>query len=257
MRRLALVLTLLGLATATPALAQSGQTMPGHSMPSGSAQTGTAAGGGHDMSPLYFFLRANRLDYGASQAGARASWDVDARAGTDENRIMLKTEGQYLGGKGENAEVQVLYDRPITEFFDFQVGMRQLFVPIGRTYFAIGVQGILPWFIDTEATIFVSTKGQPSARVKAAVDWAWTGQIYSRPSIELNAYGSDDPQAHTYAGMGTMRLALQTRYQVTDQFAPYVELGWEKAFGQTGNALRQSGERSDTAYAVVGLRLLY
>lgn len=252
MRRTVRIISFLcvaGAAIPVQAQAQSAHTMPDAppaSMPAG-----------HEATPMYYFFRANRLDYGASQAGARASWDIDARVGTDENRLMLKTEGQYVRGKGENAEVQLLYDRPITEFFDFQVGVRQLFVPVGRTYFAIGVQGILPWFIDTEATLFVSSKGQATARVKAAMDWAWTGQIYSRPSIELNAYSSDDPQAGTYAGMGTMKLALQTRYQVTSQVAPYVEIGWEKAFGQTGNALRQAGERSDAAYAVVGVRLLY
>ena len=140
--------------TALPVQAQSGHTMPGApsaSMPSGSE---------HETAPMYYFFRANRLDYGASQAGARASWDIDVRVGTDENRLMLKTEGQYVRGKGENAEVQLLYDRPITEFFDFQIGVRQLFVPVGRTYLAVGVQGMLPWFIDTDATLFVSSKGQ-------------------------------------------------------------------------------------------------
>lgn len=252
MKQVTWIIGLLGmLGAAPPVLAQSGHPMPAAT--SGAMPTGS----GHETAPLYYSFRANRLDYGASQGGARASWDIDARVGTDENRLMFKSEGQYIRGRGENAEVQLLYDRPVSEFFDFQVGLRQLFVPVGRTYFAIGVQGILPWFIDTEATLFVSSKGQPSGRVKAAMDWAWTGSIYSRPSIELNAYGSNDPQAGSYAGMGTMKLALQTRYQVTSQVAPYVEIGWEKAFGQTGSAMRQDGERSDAAYAVVGVRLLY
>jgi copper resistance protein B len=242
-----------GLVAGTPALAQS----PHHAAGATGGKLTMNMGGEHDTAPVYYFLRANRLDYGASQAGARGSWDIDARIGTDEHRLVLKTEGEYVRGKGENAEVQLLYSTPLTDFFDFQIGARQRFVPVGRSYFAIGVQGVLPWFIDTEATIFISNKGQPSARIKAEIDLPWTGTIYSRPSIELNAYGSDDRQAGDYAGLGTVKLAVQTRYQMTRQLAPYVEIGWEKAFGQTANAMRHDGERTDNAYAVVGIRLLY
>ena len=245
--------SVVSLTMAAPALGQSTHPM---GEVAGSTRS-MASGDDHSSAPIYYFFRTNRLDYGASQGGARASWDIDARIGTDEHRLVLKSEGQYVRGKGENAEVQLLYATPISEFFDFQVGARQLFVPVGRSYFAMGVQGVLPWFINTEATLFVSDRGQPSARVKAEVDVPWTGRIYSRPFVEVNAYGSDDRQAGTYAGVGTVKLALQTRYQVTRQIAPYIEIGWEKSLGQTGNAARRAGERTENAYSVVGLRLLY
>lgn len=211
----------------------------------------------HSSAPLYYFFRANRLDYGASQEGPRGTWDIDARVGTDEHRLVLKSEGEYIKGKGQGAEVQLLYSKPISEFWDLQVGGRQSFLPIGRSYFALGVQGMLPGFIDTEATLFVSSKGQASARLKAEMDLPWTGQIYSRPSVELNAYASDDPAARTYSGIGSVKLAIQTRYQMTRQVAPYVELGWERSLGRTAMAVRAGGERVENAYAVIGLRLLY
>jgi copper resistance protein B len=238
---------------AAPAVAQAPHRQ---AAPAGGALT-MNMGNEHASAPLYYFVRANRLDYGASRGGARGSWDIDARIGTDEHRLVLKTEGEYVRGRGEHVDLQALYSTPLSEFFDFQIGARQLFVPVGRSYFAVGVQGVLPWFIDTEATLFISSKGQPSARLKAEIDLPWTGTIYSRPSIELNAYGADDRQVGGYAGVGTVKLALQTRYQMTRQLAPYVEIGWEKVLGQTGAVARRNGERTDDAYAVVGIRLLY
>ena len=232
---------------------QSQHSMPGMAKPPASQ----ASAGEHEAAPIYFFFRANRLDYGASQLGARGSWDIDARAGTDEHRLVLKSEGDYIRGKGQVADLQLLYSTPINEFFDFQVGARQVFAPAPRSYFAIGVQGLAPGFIETEATLFVSEKGQVSARVRAELDLAWTGRIYSRPSIELEAHASDDRKVGTYAGMGTMKLALQTRYQITRTLAPYIEIGWEKEFGRAASIRRQSGERSENAYAVLGIRLLY
>lgn len=247
---------LFGTIWAEPALAQPLHSQMGHSQPQDTAGA-PFPGGGHDRAPFYYFFRANQLDYGPSQGGGRGSWDIDARIGTDQHRLVLKSEGTYVRGKGDEAEIQLLYATPLTEFLDVQVGARQSYLPVGRSYLAAGVQGLLPWFIDTEATFFLSTLGQPSARLKAEIDLPWTGWIISRPSIEVNAYGSDDRRAGTYAGIGSVKLALQTRYQMTAQIAPYVEIGWEKSVGQTGAAARQEGERIENAYSVVGLRLLY
>lgn len=246
-------LTAIGIAGAGAAVAQ-----PAHhgASPPAGPQT-MQMDGDHASSPMHYFLRANRLDYGASRNGARGAWDIDARIGTDEHRVVLKSEGEYVRGKGENAEVQLLYATPMTEFLDFQVGVRQSFIPVGRSYVAVGIQGVLPWFIDTEATLFLSNKGQASARVKAEIDLPWTARLVSRPSFELNAFGSDDRQAGAYSGLGTVKLALQTRYQVTRQIAPYVEIGWEQALGQTATAYRRDGEPTANAYSVVGIRLLY
>ena len=279
MRLSLLIASVVGLAFTAPAVGQSDHSMPGmattpqpdlsmpgmttppqseHSMAGmPTPPPSQASAGGREAAPIYFFFRANRFDYGASQLGARGSWDIDARVGTDEHRLVLKSEGDYIRGKGKAADLQLLYSTPIGEFWDFQVGARQLFAPAARSYFAIGVQGLAPGFIETEATLFVSEKGQVSARVRAELDLAWTGRIYSRPSIEFEAHASDDRKVGTYAGMGTMKLALQTRYQITRAVAPYIETGWEKEFGRAARIAQQSGERSDNAYAVLGIRLLY
>lgn len=247
------------LIVAAVALALTGQTFaqPAHPMNGAAAPVTTGAASEHESAPIYWFFRFNRLDYGASQLGGRGSWDIDARIGTDEHRLFLTSEGEYVRGKGEHAEMQLFYSTPITDFLDFQVGVRQRFIPVGRSYLAIGVWGTLPGFIETEATLYVSNKGQLSARFKAEVELAWTGQIITRPRVELNAYASDDTQVGTYAGIGSVTLAINTRYQLTPRMAPYVEIGWDKALGLSGVVARQSGERAENAYAVVGVRLLY
>lgn len=259
MRGLTLAGALIGLAIAGQARAQSMPAMPAHPTadPTAVAIASTTMNGEHESAPVYYFVRTNRLDYGPSQAGQRLSWDIDARIGTDEHRLVLKSEGQALKGLTKEADLQLLYSRPISEFFDVQAGVRRLFGPTDRNYFALGVQGTAPYFFDTEATLFVSDKGQVSARLKADLDLAWTSTIYSRPSVELNAYGSDDRAAETYAGIGSVKFALQTRYQLSKQVAPYLEIGWERLLGQTGQQAERGGERAENAYAVLGVRLMY
>jgi copper resistance protein B len=213
-------------------------------------------GGEHERAPVYSLVRLNNLDFGGSSAGQRTFWDFNARVGTDENRVSLKSEGTAIRGRTRDADVQLLYDRPISDFFDFQVGVRHVLEPANRTYFAVGVEGVAQYFFDTEATLFVSEKGQVSARVKGGLDIAITRTIYTKPALELDLYAANDRRTDQYTG-GLSRLSLQTRYEVTRQFTPYVEVGWERIFGQNGAQARRRGEGIDNLYAVVGLRLWY
>lgn len=233
-----------------------------HRMPAGDAagrQAGQqpAMAGEHDSPPLYYFIRVNNLDYGPARRGPQASWDVNARFGTDDYRMVLKSEGEVVKGRTKEAEVQVLFDTPISEFFNFQAGWRRVLVPVNRNFFAIGIEGLAPNFIDTEATIFISEKGGASFRIKGGIDIPVATNIFTKPSIEANLYGSDDRALGTYAGLGSVKLALQTRYEITRQFAPYVEIGWERLLGRTGSVARATGDRFENAYAVVGIRVWY
>lgn len=258
MRMLRLLATLgLGLPGAAFAQMQMDPAQTERTDPKGKRQLASdIQGGEHDRAPIYSLVRLNNLDFGGSSAGQRGFWDFNARVGTDENRITFKSEGTTIRGRTKEADVQLLYDRPISEYFDLQVGVRRVLEPGSRTYFAIGVEGVAQYFFDTEATLFVSEKGQLSARVKGALDLAVTRSVYTRPALELDLYAANDRRTDQYTG-GLSRLSLQTRYEVTRQFAPYVELGWERSFGRNGANARLNGDSIDNLYAVVGLRLWY
>jgi copper resistance protein B len=230
-------------------------------MPGGAPEARAHHGGphphAHAQAPTYFFARANRLDFGPSRGGARMSWDLDGRWGTDDHRLVARTEGTILRGRGKESEAQLLYSRPIDEFWDIEFGLRQTFSPAARSHAALALRGTLPGFIEAEAALFVGQTGQASARIKAEADIAWTPTLISRPMIELSAYASDDSRMETRAGIGRLRAAAQTRYQLTRTLAPYVELGWEKDVGRTGALARARDERGENTYAVAGVRLLY
>jgi copper resistance protein B len=216
-----------------------------------------AMAGEHESPPVYYFIRVNNLDYGLARRGPQASWDVNARIGTDDYRLVLKSEGEAVRGRTKDAEVQLLFDMPISEFFNVQAGWRRVLAPVNRNFFAIGIEGLAPYFFDTEATIFISEKGGASLRVKSGIDIPVAANLYTKPSIEANLYGSDDRALGTYAGFGSVKLALQTRYEITRQFAPYMEMGWERLLGRTGAVARSTGDRFENAYAVVGIRMWY
>lgn len=96
-------------------------------------------------------------------------WDGQASFGGDVNRLLLKSEGEGTRGEGvEAAELQALYSRAVTPFFDLHAGVRQDFKPRDRTYVTVGVEGLAPYWLDVEGAIFVSTKGEVLARAEGA-----------------------------------------------------------------------------------------
>src|SRR3546814_1240916 len=76
-----------------------------------------------------------------------------------------RRSSDLLEGEWEKAEVQVLYSRLISDFFDVQAGLRYDFEPDPeRAYGVIGLQGLAPQFFEVDSAIFVSNKGDVSVR---------------------------------------------------------------------------------------------
>jgi copper resistance protein B len=219
----------------------------------------------HDHDALSSRFRLNNLDWGGSSAGDRFSWDFDARIGTAENRIFLRTEGEQVRGQTETAEIQLFYNRPISEFWDVNVGWRRDFYRSNRNYAAVGLSGIAPYFFEVEATAYLSEQGVALGRLELSTDLLVAREVfgdsgpgmYLRPSLETNVQSADDREMGTYAGFTDIKLALQLRYEFTPRIAPYVEVGWERLLGRTANEARADGERTTNSYAVIGIRALF
>jgi len=79
----------------------------------------------------------------------RAEWDGQAWYGGDYNKLWVKSEGTYVAkgsDKGvHDADVEILWNRVISRWWNVQVGGRQDFGPgQSRTWGAIGLQGLAP-----------------------------------------------------------------------------------------------------------------
>jgi copper resistance protein B len=91
-------------------------------------------------------------------------WDGQGWIGTDMNKLWFKSEGFVEHGKASDGDTEALYDRPIPflRYFDAQAGVRYDLDSVrGRTWGAIGIQGLAPDFFDSS---------QPSISATAA---AW------------------------------------------------------------------------------------
>lgn len=182
-------------------------------------------------------------------------WDVEAWLGRDLSKLWLKSEGRRNDGATEAAELQLLYARAVTPFWDVQAGWRGDLEPgPHRDWLALGLRGTAPYFVDVDAALFVGTAGRTALRVKAEYEWRLTRRLILGPELEVNAYGKDDPELGLGAGLSTAQLALRLYYRPVPQFSPYVGVEGRRRFGETEDFARAGGRAPDDAWLLAGVR---
>lgn len=203
----------------------------------------------------YSKVIAKLAEYQARSGPDGYRWDGQASFGGDVNRLLFKSEGEGTRGEGvEAAELQALYSRAITPFFDLHGGVRQDFKPRDRTYVTVGVEGLAPYWVDVEGAVYVSTKGEVLARAEGTYDLRLTQRLILQPRVELNFAAQDTRSTRTGSGLSNAELGLRLRYEIRREFAPYIGVSYDRRFGKTADYARASGEDAEATSFVVGLR---
>jgi copper resistance protein B len=190
------------------------------------------------------------------QGGDGYRWDAEGWWGGDIHRLVVKSEGEgRFGRRIEAAEAQALYSRAIGPYFDLQAGLRQdLGAGPRRTYATLGLEGLAPYWFETEASLFLSNKGDLLARGEAWYDQRLTQRLVLQPRVEFNLAAQDVPAQRIGRGLSTAELGLRLRYEVRREIAPYVGVSWDRRIGRTGDMARAAGEARGGASAVFGVR---
>jgi copper resistance protein B len=204
-----------------------------------------------------FHMFRLEADAGVNRGDSVQSWDFDGWIGTDENKLWLKSEGERNDGKLEEAEFWTLYSRNITTFWDAQAGIRYDTKPESTTYLTLGVNGLAPYYFETEAHLFISEHGDVSARLREENDFLITQKLILQPYAEINLFARDVPEQDVGAGIADGKIGLQTRYEITRKFAPYVDIHYGRKFGETSSIAKSNGEDNDELVGAVGLRLMF
>jgi len=183
-------------------------------------------------------------------------WDGAGWFGGDIDRLVVKTEGEGgFGDRVEAAEVQALYSRALDPYWNLQAGVRQdLGAGAKRTYAALGVEGLAPYWFDVEGTLFLSDKGDVLARAEAWYDQRITQRAILQPRVELNLAAQDMPGSRIGAGLSTAELGVRLRYEIRRELAPYVGLSWERRYGATARYARSDGDRTGGVSLALGVR---
>jgi len=204
-------------------------------------------------------FRAERLEVGFGAGEENYAWEADFFYGEPLDRLWIKTEGEgAFGGELEHGEVQALWGHAISPFFDLQAGLRYDFAPDPeRAHLVLGIQGLAPNWIEVDAAAFLSDEGELTARLEAEYDLRITQRLILQPLVEVELSAQDIPELGIGAGLGTSEAGLRLRYEIAPEFAPYVGVTWEQAYGQTADFREAAGEDSGAVRFVAGARIWF
>jgi len=205
--------------------------------------------------PLLAMFKIDQLEVRDASDGSPLTWDAYGWVGRDLHKVWFKTEGERVHGETEEAELQVLYGRAISTFWDLQVGWRHDFRPRPtRDWLAVGAMGVAPYWFEVDAAAFVGEDGRTAARLTAEYEVMFTQRLVLTPEVEVNLYGKEDPEAGLGSGLSDLQLGLRLRYEFRREFAPYVGVNWTRKFGGTADFARAGGADASELQWLAGIR---
>lgn len=184
-----------------------------------------------------------------------ALWELEGWYGGDYNKLWVKSEGERVNGATEDTRVELLWNRVISGWWSAQAGAREdVAAGPSRTWAAVGVQGLAPYWFDVEATLYVADAGRTAARLKTEYDLLLTQRLIVQPEGEINIYGKADPPRQIGSGVSDLNLGIRLRYELRREIAPYVGITWRKLFGGTADQARAVGRDASDVQLALGVR---
>jgi copper resistance protein B len=211
----------------------------------------------HDAGVNYLVL-FDQFEWQSGGGTTGLSWDNKGWVGGDRDRLWFRTEGDSSGDSLDVGQVHVFYGRAISRWWDVVAGVQQDFRPgPARTWAAIGVQGLAPYWFEIEATAHIGGSARTHFRVETEYELLLANRLVLQPLVELEIHGKSDPERGIGAGVSTADAGLRLRYEFRRELAPYIGVVWHRKFFGTADYARAAGESTGSTRLALGLRLWF
>ncbi len=178
--------------------------------------------------------------------------DMAAWYGTDAHKFVAKLEAEL--GDDTDYDLELLYGRPFSAYFDFQVGLR--IIDHGGTTvtgLVAGFEGMAPYRIELDAAATVTEGGDVLLGAEFERDFLLTEKLILQPRLEIDAALSDVDELGIASGFNNVSVELRARYEFHRKFAPYIGVSWQRALGDTGRLVEAAGGDKNVTITVIGV----
>lgn len=215
-----------------------------------------------DDKQRFYLLLFDQLEYQRVRSVDALSWNMLGWYGQDVNRLWVKSEGtQYPSSVGGgDADVQVLYGRLISPFFDVQTGVRyeehseQERTP-KRGFLVLGLQGLSPYSFDLEPSLFLSNRGKLVFRFSGTYDVLLSQWLILQPRVDTEIAASGDKDFGAPRGVNEVGTSARLRYEIRREFAPYVGVGYQQSYDIRRTRILNEGGSPNGLQLVFGIRV--
>jgi len=204
-------------------------------------------------------LLVDRLEDARTSNDTYTVYDIQAGYGRDYDKAVLKAEGEYDDWKLQESRAELLWSHAVSTYWNSQLGLRYDTGDEGpeRSWFAIGVQGLAPYWFEMDITAYLGENGRSALSIETEYDILLTQKLILQPRIEAQAYGKDDIERGIGAGLAEAALGIRLRYELWRELAPYIGIEWAGKYGTTADIASDAGENPWQTRAIAGMRLWF
>lgn len=186
-----------------------------------------------------------------------AYWDLQASLARDLDRFRLTSEGEADHGQAHDSELQLLYSRAFSPFWDVQFGWHSQLEPARRDYLLIGLFGLAPWYVDIDSYVLLGDDGALSAQFEAAYELKLSRHWLLMSDLELTAHARHDAVMMAGSGLAESEFSLRIGYERLRKLVPYLGVEWWRSFGETRDRHEMHGQAASEWRMVAGIHIWY
>mgnify|MGYP000246326199 FL=1 len=193
--------------------------------------------------------------------------ELETRIGTDENKLFIKAHISRHESHDAEYDVKALYSRNIADFWDAQAGLRYRYEKLELNPNAadaeekldavFGLHGMAQYFFETDAYLYLGADDFAAFSLKTERDLLLTQKLILQPYLEAEAVLHDDSKYAKKTGLSSASLGLETRYEISKKFMPYIGIAYEYSKGNAQTAWQDaSGSEQGWVYGA-GVRIKF
>ncbi len=179
--------------------------------------------------------------------------------GYDYNKFEINSEDFEMSkGTVEDANVDLFYWHLINQFWAIKGGANYTYRPAQTPYWqpGIGIEGLLPYFIDTDARIYMHD-GSYQLNLELSRDTQITDKFFIRTGIQAIMATKTVTQANIGSGLNQMQYIIRPYYQLMPNVQLYTEFNYSYDYGALTNIDSSEGQSNHSALLLFGASVLF
>lgn len=195
----------------------------------------------------------DRFELVDHENGEGAELEGFAWLGNSYRQILLQAQIETVEGEVEAGEVDLLYSRAVSPFWNIRAGLHRSFgESADRDWAAIGIKGLAPYWFEVDAALHLGDNGHAAFDLEVEYELLLTQRLVLQPRIDIAAFSKADVELGRGSGLSTIKAGARLRYELDRQFAPYLGVERVRRFGETVDLLPMGSHRAETHW-VLGL----
>jgi len=201
----------------------------------------------------------SELEYLQEDGEDVIEWDIDAWTGRDLSKFWVKSSGEYADSEFEDANIEFVYSRAVSAYWDQQFGVRHDFKPDPdgdtRNWVSYGFIGTAPYFVAVDARVFVGEESSSQLLIELEREMMITQEWVLTPELDIIANGRTNERFGEGSGLAEVEFSLRLGYERNGnrKFQPFVGLTARQTFGATRRLVKAEGESSGDIEAIIGI----